>query len=440
MSIENLASFDNFFKVQYLEKGLIRVLPEVTFLMSKIPFVTPKEKAGSSLLFPVITSYEHGFTAHGQLGQIIGQNPSTVSQNRKAEIKSFPYSGRTAIDVVTMSRAQGDAQTFVNAISHKVENLQKSFALMLEQTLLTGGLGLGLVSSGSEADGTYGGVTFTDGVNVAARRIKIANQTFAEHYWIGSENMPIELYISGAKVLSTTIVTYDEQAEWIEVESLGGLVDLQGAAIFRKGYKDNEGAGLFKIMRQTRASGELFGIDSGNTPMWRVAQYDCGAAPLSFSKVAEGVSRAIGRGLDSKLTLHVHPQTFSAMVPDFATVRDNSPNVKSRIFGDSNSVKKLEHGMVGLTFLVDGIELEVISNPLIWKGEAIGIPEGELRRAGSSDITYQMQGAPEGQYFKKMPDALAVELSIFADLTLAPMSLNKFIRFGNISNGLPSAS
>jgi len=438
--MESLSTFDNYFKTQYLEKGLADVRPKYTPLMASVEFVKQSEKAGSVLEFPVLTSYEHGFTAHGQAGDQTQLEAATVAQNRKARIFSYPFSGRTQIDTVTAFRSANDAQSFVKAISYKVENLQRSFSLMLEIMMIRGGIGLGVVSAGAEADGTYGGVSFTDGIS--GTKLKLANKDFADHIWIGSEGMPVDLYSSaGSKLLTTKIVSYDTENEWIEVESLGSIVDAQDVVVYRKGFKDNEGVGLLKIMRQTASSGSLFNIDSGSTPLWRVSQYNCGNAPLSFNKVADGVARAKGRGLGEKLTLHVHPQTFSNLMPDFNTVKDTGSDFKSRVFTDAGQVKQLEHGTYGIKFFVDGVELTVVSNSLIPKGEAIGCIESELRRAGSTDITYETPGmmGGEGKYFHRLPEAQALELRIFADMTLAPLSLNQFIRFHSINNGLPQA-
>lgn len=444
--MESLQSFDNYFKEQYLEKGLADVRPEYTPLMSSVQFVGASEKAGSVLKFPVLTSYEHGFTAHGQAGELLALEAATVSQNRSASILSFPHSGRTMIDYITAQRASGDSQAFVKAISYKVENLQRSFALMHEVRLLTGDVGLSAVATATsgpaaaldEAAGTFGGVAFTNGIS--GLKLKLQNKRFADHVWIGSEGMPIDLFNGNTKVHTTKVVSYDTENEWIEVESLGSITDARGLVIYRKGYKGNEGAGLYKIMSQTSASGELFGIDSATTPLWRVSQYNCGNAPLSFPKVAEGVAKAKGRGLAEKITLHVHPQTFANLMPDFNTLKDSGANFKSRVFSDAGGVKQLEHGTYGIKFFVDGVELTVVSNSLIEKGKALGVVESELRRAGSSDITYDIPGRESGKYFKDLPDMAAMELRIFSDFALAPLSLNQHILFTNIDNGLPSAA
>jgi hypothetical protein len=442
MSLDTISTLDNYFKLQYLQEGLQKVMPEYTPLMSGISFVGASEKAGSELVFPVLTSREHGFTALGQSGSQLSLRAATVAQSRQARVKSFGFMGRTQIDQLSISRATGSAQAFIDALQYKIENLQESFAVMNEVMLAYGQEGLGVVASGTEADGTYGGTTFTNGVS--GTKLKIASKEFADHVWIGSEGMPVELYasnaIGAAVALSATIVSYDIENEWVELDTIGSLGGgAEGYVMYRAGFKDNEGAGLLRILKQTASSSALFEVASSNTPLWRVSQYNCGDQYLSFEQVAEGVSRAVGRGLADKLTLHVHPQTFASLMPDFNTLKQTGADFKSRMFTSAGDVKQLEHGMVGLTFYVGSVTLEVLANPFVRKGFAFGVADGELRRAGSTDITYDLPGEEKGRYFHRLPDVAAVELRCFADQTLFSKSLNKHILFSNIKVDAPSA-
>ena len=437
---DTISQINNFLKTQYLDEGLQDVRPKNTPLMKGVPFVGTKEKAGSQLEWPVIVSYEHGFTALGQDGNSYGpslNSPTTIA-NRKAIVVPYAFAGRTFVDHTAISRASGSEQSFVEILGYKIENLQKSSVLMLEQSLLTGQLGFGVCASGTEADATHDGITFTNGVYTTGGKsyLKIAKSSYAEHYWIGSEGMPIQVWNGNTEVGSSlTIESYSVSGEWIKLGQDIGVADVQGFSIFRKGYKNgatfNEGPGLFKIMRQTQGSGSLFNINSDTTPLWQVNQVDCGAAALSFTKVAQGVAKAEGRGLSESLTLHVHPVTFASLMPDFNTIKDAGTAYKSRIFTDKNQVMDLEHGMASLVFHVGSVKVKIVSNPFIWKGEALGLADGELRRIGSTDLTYEMP-SESGKYWRKVDGTMVYELCNYADLALTSYSLNKFVRFSNI--------
>lgn len=441
--METISTLDNYFMEQYLSKGLQKVMPDYTPLMSEVPFVGGSEKAGSELVFPLLTSREHGFTALGQTGSQNSLRSATTAQNRQARVKSFGFMGRTQIDSLSISRAVGSPQAFVDAVQYKIENLQESFAVCNEIMLSYGQEGLGVTASGTEADGTYGGNVFTNGVNVASRLIKIASKDFADHVWIGSEGMPIQIYASNAagvaSILDATITSYDIENEWIQVDGLGGLTDIQGAYIYRAGFKDNEGPGLLRILKQSASSTPLFEVPSSNTPLWRTSQYNCADQFLSFEMVADGVARAVGRGLADQITLHCHPMTMASMFPDFNTLKATGTEFKSRYFVSGGETKQLEHGTVGLRFYVGSVTLDVVANPFVRKGYAYGVASGELRRAGSSDITYDVPGEEKARYFHRLENTAAVELRIFADQTLFSLSLNKHILFSNIKTELPTA-
>jgi len=441
MSLDTISTLDNYFKEQYLKDGLQKVMPDYAPLMSSVPFVGGSEKAGSELVFPILTSREHGFTALGQIGQQNSLRTATVAQSRQARVKSFGFMGRTQIDNLSISRAVEGSQSFIDALQYKIQNLQESFAVVNEVMLSYGQEGLGVVATGAEAAGTYGGTIFSNGFS--GTKVKIAAKHFADHVWIGSEGMPVEMFATNAvgvvSVLNASIINYDIENEWIELDTLGGLSDVRGYFIYRAGFKDNEGPGLLRILKQSASSASLFDVASSNTPLWRTSQYDVADQYLSFEMIADGVSRAVGRGLASRLVLHVHPQVFAGLMPDFNTIKASGSDFKSRMFTTAAETKQLEAGMVGLKFYVGGVELDVVANPFVRKGFAMGVADGELKRAGSSDITYDIPGEQTARYFHRLENVAGLELRIFADQTLFSRSLNKFILFSNCKTDLPSA-
>lgn len=421
----SVGNLDQMLKEQYLSKGLQDVRPDFTVLMSTVPFVGGSEKAGSELIWPVVTSREHGFTALGQDGLNVDLEDATKSKVARAKVMSYPFMGRTQIDNVAVSRAKQGPQAFVNALEYKISNLQESFVLLNEQELLYGQAGLGKVASVSVADlGAVGGST--TGV------ITLDESEYADHIWIGSEGMRLE---SGANKAKVKVVAYDVEARTLEVEVIAtGTALAAGDLLHRNGFRVNSGPGLQQIFSQT--SGYLLGIDQTGNPLWKVAQYNAnigGSGLLSFEKVADSVARAVGRGLAEKITLHVHPLVFASLMPDFNTLKANGSDYKSRIFTTSSEVKKLEHGVYGITFIVGSVEVVLVANPLIKIGHAFGVADGELMRCGSSDITYKIPGEQEEKYFHRLDNIAGLELRVFSDQALFSVSLNKHLHIHGIT-------
>lgn len=412
------SGLDNMLKEQYLSKGLQDVRPDFTVLMSTVSFVGGSEKAGSELYWPIVTSREHGFTALGQNGSISDLRKATKAKTALAKVASFPFMGRTQIDNVSISRAKQGPQAFVNALEYKISNLQESFVILNEQELLYGGAGLGKIASVTASLDTIGDV----GV------ITLDEGEFADHVWIGSEDMELESSAGRAKV---RVTSYDIEARTLDVVVVEAGTALAAADLLhRSGFLGNVGPGLQVLFSQT--SGSLLNINQNANPLWRVNQL-AATGLLSFEKVADAVAKAVGRGLAEKLTLHVHPLVFASLMPDFNTLKATGSDYKSRIFTTSSEVKKLEHGVYGITFIVGSVEVVLVANPFIKIGHAFGVADGELMRCGSSDITYQIPGEETEKYFHRLNDVAGLELRVFSDQALFSVTLNKHLHMSGIT-------
>lgn len=428
------SGLDNMLKEQYLSKGLQDVRPDFTVLMSTVPFVGGSEKAGSELVWPIVTSREHGFTALGQNGAISDLKKATKARTAQAKVSSYPFMGRTQIDNVSISRAKQGPQAFVNALEYKISNLQESFVILNEQELLYGGSGLGKVAAASVAFPNpvhVVGDPATPATPVAVgdiATVRLDEGEFADHIWIGSEDMELE---SSAGKTKVRVTSYDIEARTIDIIVVtAGTVLATGNLLHRNGFLGNVGPGLQSLFSQT--SGLLLNVDQGLNPLWRVNQAGS-TGLLSFEKVADAVAKAVGRGLAEKLTLHVHPLVFASLMPDFNTLKDSGSSYKSRIFTTSSEVKKMEHGVYGITFIVGSVEVVLVANPFIKIGHAFGVADGELMRCGSTDITYKIPGEEQEKYFHRLPDVAGLELRVFSDQALFSVTLNKHLHMSGIT-------
>lgn len=448
--IDSVGNLDRMMKEQYLSKGLQDVRPDFTVLMSTVPFVGGSEKAGSELIWPVVTSREHGFTALGQLGANSDLRKATKAKTAQAKVVSYPFMGRTQIDNVSISRAKQGPQAFVNALEYKISNLQESFVVLNEQQLLYGLAGLAKVAAGNSVKkatsktGLTAAVAGTSATPAVGEWVQITldESEFADHVWIGCEDMEIENAPAGVKLridqydIDTRVLICEALAASGAEPATSGAI-AAGDLIHRRGFgsTSSTGPGLQSLFSQT--SGVLLGVDQAVNPLWRVNQSNAAGA-LSFEKVADGVAKAVGRGLAEKLTLHVHPRVFASMMPDFNTLKDTSAptatgKFKSRIFSTSSEVKKLEHGVYGITFIVGSVEVVLVANPFIKVGHAFGVADGELMRCGSSDITYKIPGEDQEKYFHRLPDVAGLELRVFSDQALFSVTLNKHLHIYGIT-------
>jgi hypothetical protein len=400
------------FKDQY-SKQVTDALPTYSYVLSNVAFVGGSEKAGRELKQPIILSRVHGFTCQGTDDVSTTLRKPTTAVNDVASVRSCAYTGRQFVTQTVLARASGGAASFVEATSYVVQNLQESFAHMIESQHLYGLDSYGLVASGSEASATVDGVTFTNGVNVANKAVRIAVAEFAEGLWMGADGMPVDLVnpATGAVVFSGIVASTDPIFGVLFFEDISTMpADPRGFAFYRAGYKDVEVPGIFSILKNT---GTLYGINSVTRRLWRANQFNA-AGNLNFNSLQQAVTRSMGRGLADKLALHVNPRVFGSIIPDFNTVKDTGATFKSRVFNESSEVKDLVHGAQKLKFYVAGQETEIISNPMIKAGYAIGLEESALVRVGSTTATFDLPGS-EGVYFRPLQDESAVELRIYCD-------------------------
>lgn len=411
---ENLSTLQALFKDQYAS-SVQDVLPSFSYILSNIPFVGGSEKAGRALKQPVILSRVHGHTCLGADDASTTLRAPTTAVNDVATVQSCAYMSRQFITNTVLARATGSAQAFVEATAYVVQNLTESVAHMLETQHLYGQSGLATVASGTYADSTVGGIVFTDGVNVAQKALLISKESFAEGVWTGAEGMPVS-------IVKTDGVTEDIEAIVTGVDPILGIVfldnitgldaDPQGFTLVRAGYLGVEAPGLEKILSNT---GTLFGINAATKRLWQANQFAVNGA-LTFNVIQQAVSRAIGRGLADELDLHVNPRIFSTLVPDFNTVKDTGANFKSRVFNESET-KTLVHGAEKIKFYVAGHAVNLVSNPMIKAGIAMGVEAGVGVRVGSTKATFDIPGSDK-VYFRPLENQAAVELRMMADEAL----------------------
>lgn len=406
---ESLSTLDSLFKDQYASK-VQDLLPSYSYILSNVPFVGGSEEAGRALKQPVILSRVHGHTCLGTSDSTTALRSPTTAVNDVATVQACTYVSRQFVSLTSLARATGNAQSFVQATAYVVQNLTESMAHMLETQHLYGQSGLGTIASGAYADSTVGGITFTDGVNVAAKAVLISKETLAEGVWVGAENMSVDIVnTSGAKDIEAEITQVDPVLGIIWFADITGLdADPQGYTLRRAGYLGQEVPGLETILKNT---GTLFGINASTKRLWRANQFDAAGA-LTFTTLQQAVSRAIGRGLAEELDLHVNPRIFATLIPDFNTIGSPSTNQKARMFTEES--REVAVGAEKIKFFVSGHAVNLISNPMIKAGLAMGMEAGVAVRVGSTKMTFDVPGA-DNVYFRPLENNNSAELRMFAD-------------------------
>jgi hypothetical protein len=319
---------------------------------------------------------------------------------------------RSLLGYTAASRSVGGKNAFMDATKYIVANMLRSMSKKLEIHLLYGQKGYGVVES-QPAD--------TDTETRKTLTIKPAE--WAPGIWAGGEGMPIEIVSAdlGTSRGEFTIASVDMDARTVKVTSSArqaGVV--AGDVIYHKGARGNEFAGIHAILSNT---GTLFNINASSYNLWKANSYDA-AGPLSFDKIAKASSRAVEKGLDSKLTCFVNPRGWSDLLNDQAALR---------VYDQSYSSSQLQQGAKSLKFHSQNGELEIIPSIYIKEGYCFMLAMEEFMRVGSSDISFKRPGYGD-EFFRDLENSAAYELRLFTDQALFCMAPGKNVLVTGIVN------
>ena len=427
IATQTLQTLNAAFKVQYADK-MKHLVPEMAPILSKVPFVKSNQKHGSVYIQPVVLSLDHGFTCHGPNDNNLMLNPPVGHIIQQANVTASAYSGRSWISYGALSRATGGDQAFIDETGHIVEALSRGFSHMIEGIHWYGQSGLGTSTAAT--------------LNLAAKMLTITTAASAAFLWLGAEGMPVDLYVSGAFVLSTEVTavrigattadggtTYTEDGGiTLTLASVTGISNADVVTIYRKGFYGTEHAGIKKIL----STDSIFGIDGSRYGMWRANRYTASAA-LSFSNLSLAIARSIGRGLSGPLMGFVSPKAFRQLLPDYVSLGEldaaaTNPtytakgNAKSRRTSEESN---LVHGTKSIKLIVDSVEVEIESTEFVKFEDGFFLDKASIIRVGSTGPTFSLPGLENLDYIVPRPDASAGEIRIFADEAPFCDSLNR---------------
>jgi hypothetical protein len=389
--------------------NLVDSRPDNVKLQTMIKFLAKDKQPGNLYHQPVILGMEHGVTFAASDDDAFNLNPPIAGQIKDATIRGNPVLLRSVMGYTAASRAaQGGKQAFMDATKYLVASMLRSVSKKLEIEMFYGQVGYGVVAAGS------GGTT-----------IVIDSKEFAPGIWAGAENLPIEVRNTTGTIIrgSAKIVGIDLDTKTLTLDSaIPGMV--VGDVIWHKGAYGNEFVGIHKILSQN--TGTLFGIDVTQFNLFKGNVYDAGNAQLSFAKISNAISKAVAKGLDSKVSVFVNPDTWSNLLTDQAALRR---------YDGSYSHKELDQGASSIKFYSQNGEIEIIPSIYVKAGYAYILCLDEWLRVGSSDLSFKRPGMGD-EYFRDLENSAGYELRLFTDQALFCYAPGKNVLIKNIVNSV----
>lgn len=345
------------------------------------------------------------FSYGGSAGTAFALADAVASTHERAQIRGHEMVLRSFLSVGAASRSQNSKGAFVQETKFIVENMLKSFVRRLEVQLMYGQVGIGII----EADVT------------AAATIKIEDHEWAAGIWSGSEKMPIDIYTGNTLTASANVLSYDFDAKTVTLDA--NVTVSAGDVVYYKGAKNNEFAGLHKIITNT---GTLFNIDASAYNLWKGNVVEVGTdfadseARISFAKLEEGIARAMEKGLaDEEVQVILNPKNWTDLLTE---------QVAKRQFDSSYSDAKLKNGARELEFVGQAGLIRIMSSIYCKEGYAYMICEKDFMRIGSSDITFERPGLGD-KFLKLMEGFNGYEMRAYTDQALFTCCPGKTVLF-----------
>lgn len=383
-------TLNGLFRQKY-SKEVKNLIPDFAILQKRCPF-SQAELLGDFYHIPVVVADEHGFTYGGATAANYTLNASIAMQLQDAQVtgSELTLTSEASYGAVSRSAKKGDTAV-EKLVDLLMERMKSSTAKRVEIAMLYGQslTGIGQIGTGTGSSTT--------------RAYVISAATFAAGIWAGMENCQLDVYqtgsfSSGPINTNAPVIVTSVNVGTRTINVSGNATDLTnidaqkvtGANFFFYGagatasLNGMEMVGIDYILTN---SGTLFNISASTYNLWAAQTYDCLSAELSMAKLLAAIALPVGRGLLSDVQVLVAPDSWANL---------NSDLGGQRMFDESYDSKKQEKGSNSIVYHGQNGKIEIISHPMIKRGEAFVLPLDLIQRVGSADISFRGEG-PMGQ-------------------------------------------
>jgi hypothetical protein len=395
------AQLDGLFKDVYAD-SMDTLIPDFGILTKKIPFAAAK-KTGRDFVRAVKLTNEQGFT--------YGAGIQTLSNIISADVDDAKVRGssmtlRTGFSYDAAANMVSSKGAFIDATKFKFMSMMEAATFRLEQQMLYGGSGLGIVSA----------------ANDGADTVTISAASWAVGTWAGQEGAEIDIYdTTGATLrVSTAIVSVNASTRVLTLTAGTDLSTVVATdVVWFKGAKGNEMVGLRAISSNT---GTLYGVSGASYSLWTGNTSAVGSANLTLKKIYQGLIPAVGKGLMEDVDVYVSQATFATLANDQASLRRYN-----------TAPTKADNGSEAISFSGANGKINVVIHPLVRESEAMAMPIGRAERIGSTDLTFNTPGKSD-EMFTQIATQTGYECRLYSEQALFLPCPAKCVLFTGIDN------
>lgn len=358
-----LTSLNTAFK--YVQENKLNDLKPNSSIVYNMAPMKDADTVGRKYLAPVVLSFELGFTFGD--GTAFAYNDDVAGVYSEIQIDPNPVVLKSRLSIEAADRMAHDGKTVLNHVALRSGQMKTSLLKMAEIEMLHGRTGIGVISTSSVS--TNATITMT-----AA--------TWAPGVWSGMEGAVLEVRNGATKInTNADLVIVSVNFDLRQVVVSGNSTDLNAlAATYTLYFKGAYANGQYGIKYQLSTSGSIFGIDNTVYALWK-AQAQVVTGALTMKQALDGRAKAVSRGgLDEDCVLLVSSAAFENLNIDLAALAE---------IDQRYSKSQQDAGTEGIVYYGQGGKTTIKAHPMLMEGDAFLIPDGGMKRVGSTDVTFK---------------------------------------------------
>lgn len=402
--MSSLANWAPNFKRRYGK--FINPLPAENTLADYSDFVEQESRPGENYNFPVQVSNEHGVT-HNTDGTAftLANAVDSVLKNAQIDGATIMLRGNIPYDVIAKGKAGAgngnSGAAFWKPIDLKTKALMQSAELYREMSLLFG------PGTAAAALGNIGVVALSvSGANLAAPQVvRLTAATWAPGIWNNMINGLVDIYQSDGTTLRENNVIVQavpsSTQTRLQLFKSGSVAVVAANDILIPATAKGKGCiGVQAILENVTT---MFGIDAALFPMWRCVQFAVGGV-MTRAKLLQCMARLYPNGAVGGGKLFVNGMTFAELAEEADALQ--------RYTGNTDEVKR--QGADNLVYKTAVGQVDVALHRYMKAGIAPFLARKQLKRVGSSDITFSLPGTNQW-FYQELSNAAGSEIRIYSN-------------------------
>jgi hypothetical protein len=388
-------------------------LPSENTIAERAAFVPSNLRGGLQYYFPIRVGVSQGVT-HNIDNSAFALNTAIDTPFVNAQLDGATILVRENLSYDIIAKSMNGDASYKAQMDLTVESLSLGGELFRELNLLYG------PGTASTAAANVGVVNASvSGANLAAPQIvNVTEATWAAGIWnMFAPNGIVDIYQSDGLTLRAAEVTVQavvSATNRLQLYKAGSSATVaQGDIIVLRGQVAKGCYGLQSILEN---DGSLFGLSAATYPMWKSVEFSAGSAALTTTKIQQLMSRLKNNGLKATNgkagTLFVSAATFADLIAELQGNTATNPGGNRWNDGATGGPKTVGTDNIMVNSPCGIVDIAIHS--YMKQGLAMFLPEGKVKRVGSTDITFSLPGTNKW-FYTELTEYAGCQIRVFSN-------------------------